>query len=200
MIGAMTSNYSSFLGSGLVPKPMGSAFPTLAPYRVFQASDRGFALAVGSEKLWSAFCRATGRTDLETHPDYATNGVRCTNRETLEPMLEAMFRAQPAQYWIDLMGAAGVPCAVVRTFDEVAQDPQSEARQMFPSVSGPYSGEYRTTGYPIKLPSMPPVAKMGAPWPGEHTGFVLQEALGLDRDAIRSLAERGVVRQYEAAL
>ena len=197
MVGAMTSNYSSFLGSGVVPKPMGSAFPTLSPYRVFQAADRGFALAVGSEKLWSAFCRAMGRTDLEAHPDYATNGVRCANHATLEPMLDAMFSRQPAQYWIDLLGNAGVPCTVVRTFDEVVADPQSEARDIFPTVSGPHSGPYRATGSPIKLPAMPSQPGMGAPWPGEHTEFVLMEALGMSRDQVAALSGRGIVRQYE---
>ena len=199
MVAAMTSNYSSFLGSGMVPKPMGSAFPTLSPYRVFQAADRGFALAVGSEKLWSSFCKAMERTDLEHHPDYATNGARCTNRAMLEPLLEEIFRRQPAAFWIDLLGRAGVPCTLVRSFDEVVADPQSEAREMFVTVQGPYSGPYQTTGAPIKLPAMPAEAGMGAPWPGEHTAFVLQEALGLSAEAVRDLATRGVVRQYQGA-
>ena len=199
MVAAMTSNYSSFLGSGVVPTPMGSAFPTLSPYRVFQAADRGFALAVGSEKLWSAFCQATGKTELEQHPDYASNGARCTNRAVLEPLLEAMFRQQSAGHWIDLLGNAGVPCALVRRFDEVVADPQSEARKMFPNVEGPYSGAYKATGAPIKLPAMPAEAGMSAPWPGEHTALVLQEVLGLGAEAVRDLAARGVVRQYQEA-
>ena len=200
MVAAMTSNFSSYLGSGVVPKPMGTAFPTLSPYRVFQAADRGFALAVGSEKLWSAFCRAIGRTDLEAHPDYASNGARTINRAVLEPMLEEMFRQQPATYWIELLEKAGVPCTLVRRFDEVVADPQSDAREMFPTVEGPCSGAYRTTGAPIKLPAMPAQASMGAPWPGEHTAFVLREALGMSAEAVRELAARGVVRQYEAAV
>ena len=35
MISTMSSNYMSYLGSGDVPKPMGTAFPTVVPYRVF---------------------------------------------------------------------------------------------------------------------------------------------------------------------
>jgi formyl-CoA transferase/CoA:oxalate CoA-transferase len=196
MVAAMTSNYASFLGSGVAPKPMGSAFPTLSPYKVFQAADRGFALAVGSEKLWSAFCRATGRTDLENHPDYANNGDRCRNRAVLEPLLDAMFGQQPATHWIELLSHAGVPCTVVRTFDEVAADAQSEAREMFQTVDGTHIGHYRTTGLPVKLPSMPSQPRMGAPLPGEHSEFVLQEALGMDAETVRELAGRGIVQQH----
>src|ERR1700749_3597757 len=52
MISTMSSNYMSFLGSNVVPRPMGTSFPTIAPYRVFHTSDREIAIAVGSEKLW----------------------------------------------------------------------------------------------------------------------------------------------------
>src|SRR5581483_10102366 len=65
MISTMSSNYMSYLGSGVVPRPMGTAFPTVVPYRVFHASDREIAIAVGSEKLWSAFCRAIEHPELE---------------------------------------------------------------------------------------------------------------------------------------
>ena len=68
MISTMSSNYMSYLGSGNVPKPMGTAFPTVVPYRVFQTEDRAIAIAVGSEKLWSAFCRAIERPELERSP------------------------------------------------------------------------------------------------------------------------------------
>jgi len=42
----------------------------------YRAHDRSFGLAVGSEKLWAAFCPAIGREDLLVHPDYATNPLR----------------------------------------------------------------------------------------------------------------------------
>ena len=54
---------------------MGTAFPTVVPYRVLHASDRQVAVAVGSEKLWAAFCRAIERPDLEKHPDYESNAA-----------------------------------------------------------------------------------------------------------------------------
>src|SRR5580765_2407474 len=53
MISTMSSNYMSYLGSNIVPKPMGTAFPTVVPYRVFHTQDRAIAIAVGSDKLWS---------------------------------------------------------------------------------------------------------------------------------------------------
>ena len=73
MISGMSSCFMIYLGSNTLPKPMGPSYPTIVPYRVFPSKDRDFSVAVGSEKLWSAFCKAIERPDLEHHPDYANN-------------------------------------------------------------------------------------------------------------------------------
>ena len=192
MISAMSSNYMSFLGSGKVPRPLGSGFPTVVPYRVFDASDRRFSIAVGSEKLWSTFCRVIGRADLESHPDFATNARRVENRHALETVLGAVFRARGAEEWIACLRAAGVPCSPVRNFAEVAADAQTALRDMFPTVDGP-AGPHRVTGTAVKLSETP--GRIGAPAPGlgEHTAAVLSEVLGLDGPAIERLADCGVV-------
>lgn len=193
MISAMTSNYMSFLGAGKPPRPLGSGFPTVVPYRVFEARDRCFSIVAGSEKLWSAFCRAIGRGDLETHPDYGTNARRVENRHALEEILTAVFRERNMQDWIERLSAVGIPCSPVRTFQEVVEHPQTTIREMFPAIHGPVAGPHRVTGTPIKLSETP--GRIGAPAPdlGEHTGTVLCELLGLDANALDSLAHAGVI-------
>ncbi len=193
MISAMTSNYMSFLGSGKPPGPLGSGFPTVVPYRVFEARDRCFSIAVGSEKLWSAFCRAIGRGDLESHPDYGTNALRVQNRRALEEILAAVFRDRNMQEWIERLTAVGIPCSPVRTFSEVVDHPQTAIRAMFPTVDCPVAGPHHVTGNPVKLSETP--GRIGAPAPelGEHTGMVLRELLGLDAHALDGLARAGVI-------
>jgi crotonobetainyl-CoA:carnitine CoA-transferase CaiB-like acyl-CoA transferase len=199
MISAMSSNYMSFLGSGNPPRPLGSGFPTVVPYRVFEAKDRCFSIAVGSEKLWSAFCRVVGRGDLETHPDYGTNARRVENRHALEEILSAVFRERNMQEWIERLTAVGIPCSPVRTFQEVVEHPQTTMREMFPTMHGPVAGPHRVTGTPIKLSETP--GRIGTPAPelGEHTGRVLCELLGLDTHALDSLAHAGVILPSGAA-
>lgn len=199
MISAMTSNFMSFLGSGKTPRPMGSAFPTVVPYRVFRAKDRAFSIAVGSEKLWSSFCRAIGRADLELHPDYRTNALRIRNRHTLEPILDSVFQARTASEWIECLRTAGIPCSPIRDFDEVLNDPQTSVRAMFPEVESPGSGKHRVTGTPIKLSETPAREASPAPRLGEHTGAALTELLGLNDATIRDLAEAGVIAKPSSA-
>jgi crotonobetainyl-CoA:carnitine CoA-transferase CaiB-like acyl-CoA transferase len=193
MISTMSSNYMSYLGSGDVPSPMGTAFPTVVPYRVFHTKDRAVAIAVGSEKLWSAFCRVIERPDLERHFDYATNAERIRNREMLEPLLEDVFRTCPAAEWIARLQAAGIPASLVRNFGDVAGHPQSAIRHMFPELDHPTAGRHRVTGTPVKLSETPGAPGEPAPLLGQHTHAVLKELLGLDNQAFDSLVERAIV-------
>jgi len=192
MISAMSSNYMSFLGSGSVPRPMGSGFPTVVPYRVFEAEDRSFSIAVGSEKLWSTFCREIGRGDLENDPAYSTNARRVENRHSLEAILHVVFRQRTMQEWVDRFHAAGIPCSPVRTFAEVVEHPQTALREMFPVIEGP-AGPHRVTGTPIKMSKTPGRVGRRAPELGEHTALVLSDVLGLSAAELRELAERGVI-------
>jgi formyl-CoA transferase/CoA:oxalate CoA-transferase len=182
-----------FLGSGKVPGPLGSAFPTVVPYRVYAARDRNFSIAVGSERLWSAFCRAIGSSDLANDPDYSSNARRIANRHALEEKLGAIFRERDLLEWVERLNAAGIPCSPVSNFGEVAADPQTAIRQMFPTIDCPQAGPHRVTGVPVKLSETP--GRIGAPAPelGEHTGEVLSDLLGLDAGEVERLVETGVV-------
>ena len=198
MISTMSSNYSSYLGSGIVPQPMGTAFPTVVPYSVFHAKDRAIAIAVGSERLWGAFCRAIDRPELEKHPDYESNAARIRNRGVLEPLLDGVFRQRLVAEWIERLQRAGIPASVVRNFQDVVEHPQSAAREMFPVLPHATAGAHRVTGTPIKLAETPGAPSLPAPLLGQHSISALQELLGIDEAALTALAARGVI--FDAAV
>ncbi|MBV9887787.1 MAG: CoA transferase [Acidobacteria bacterium] len=193
MISTMSSNYMSYLGSGIVPKPMGTSFPTVVPYRVYQASDREVAIAVGSERLWAIFCATIGRPELEQDPDYRTNALRIENRENLEPILERVFSTRTAKEWVERLQGAGVPASLVRNFGEVERHEQSGVREMFPVLSHPAVGAHKVTGTPVKLSETPGQPNLPAPLLGEHTRSVLKDIFALDEARIDDLIARGVV-------
>jgi crotonobetainyl-CoA:carnitine CoA-transferase CaiB-like acyl-CoA transferase len=195
MISAMSSNYMSYLGSGNVPRPLGSGFPTVVPYRVFEASDRPFSIAIGSEKLWSAFCLAIDRPDLEPEPDFANNARRVQNRHRLEAILAAEFRKRSMPEWVDRLRSVGIPCSPVRSFQEVAEDSQTALRNMFPTIACPLAGPQRVIGPAVKLSETPARVGTSAPKLGEHTNAALGELLGLDANQIQVLTESGVITQ-----
>ncbi|MBI4908029.1 MAG: CoA transferase [Acidobacteria bacterium] len=194
MISAMASNFANFLGSGVSPRPLGTAFSTIVPYKAFPAKDREMVIAAASEKLWQGFCEAVEHPEWAADPRFATNPLRVKNREMLEPMIDEVLQTRTAGEWGRLLAAQGVPSSPVRTLDEVIHDPQAQVREMFPVVEHPTAGPVVVTGAPIKFSETPGQVERAAPLPGQHTREALMHLLGLDAAAIDSLIARGVVK------
>jgi crotonobetainyl-CoA:carnitine CoA-transferase CaiB-like acyl-CoA transferase len=188
MISAMASNYAFYFGSGVVPEPMGTRFATIVPYRGFPTQDREIVIAVASQKLWRTFCAALGRPDLADHPDYATNPLRVKNRRVLEPIITDILSTRTSAEWCKLFAEYGIPCSPVRNLEEVLNDPQAAAREMFPESEGT-----RITGPPVKLSATPGAAKHPAPRLGADTRATLAELLNLDDSALEALAKSGAI-------
>src|SRR5579871_1309443 len=69
VMSTMLPSFARYMASGIVPKPMGTLFDGIVPYRNFMCADREITVAVASDKLWKAFCNAIERPDLFDHPD-----------------------------------------------------------------------------------------------------------------------------------
>lgn len=193
MVSTMCSSFANYCGSGKAPRPMGTSFASIVPYRTFPTADREITIAIGSEKLWHAFCEVIELPYLATHRDYANNALRVKNRAKLEDMLIDIFRRQPALEWIRRLGGVGIPCSLVKNIDEVFASPQMAARGMFPILPHPTAGLFPVTGPPVKLSETPGHVKSPAPRLGEHTRAVLNELLGLGAAEMEKLEATGVI-------
>ncbi len=178
LVSAMASNYATFLGSGVVPTPLGTAFSTIVPYRNFACADREISIAVASDKLWATFCVAINRPDFAADERYRTNALRVKNRAVLEPELMVMFQQKSAADWVDQLGRSGVPVSLVRNMAEVVADRHSTERELFPEVEHQKAGKIRVTGLPVKFSDTPGKVGAGAPELGRDTVAVLRELLG----------------------
>ena len=99
----------------------GNAHANLVPYELFEASDRGVVIAVGSDGQFAAMARALGIESLRD-PRFATNAGRLAHREVVVAALRARVATKPAAEWIARLEKAGVPCGVVRTVLEALRD------------------------------------------------------------------------------
>jgi formyl-CoA transferase/CoA:oxalate CoA-transferase len=197
MISAMASGFANYFGSGEPPKPRGTSFASIVPYRAYPAADRELVIAIGSEKLWATFCRVIGRPEMADSPDYATNADRIRNRESLDAELFEILRRKPAAEWMAAFRESGIPHSPIRTLDEVAGDPQALVRNMFPRIDHGRAGVFPVTGVPIKMSATPGCVRGGAPALGEHTRAVLSELLEIPAEEFNRLLKSGVVRSAE---
>lgn len=193
MISAMGSSFAYFLGSGITPRPLGTAFATIVPYAAFPAKDRDITIAVASDKLWSSFCAAMGKPEWAADPRYSTNALRVKNRGDLEPAIVDILRTKTAAEWVHILRTHGIPCTPVRNLREVMDDPQTEAREMFPQLQHPTAGKIRVTGVPVKFSETPGRVEFPAPLQAQHTREILRGLLALDEAGIEELERERIV-------
>ena len=193
MISAMSSNYANFFGSGVVPRPWGTAFGWIVPYACFPTKDREIAIAVASDKLWRSFCQAVGREDWVDDPRFATNAVRVKNRAELEPAIVEVLRQRSAAEWAEVFREHGVPHTPVQNLADVAADPHAAAREMFQTLSHPTAGTVTVTGPPLKLSESEARVGPAAPLAARDTRAVLRDLLGRSEAEIAQLASEGVI-------
>ena len=185
-----------YFATGEVPKALGSAHQTSAPYQALRAEDGFFTIGATSTPNWHACCDVFGLSHLKEDPRFKDNHSRHQNRRELIPLLEAVTRTQRASHWVEALTSAGVPCGLIQTYDQVFNDRHLRARGFFPETPHSKLGLVTQICSPMRLSRHPTQMVRAGPLLGEHTGQVLQE-IGYSPDEIRRLQEEGVVRQSQ---
>ena len=60
----MSYHVTGYLGSGAVPGPNGTAFPSIAPYQAFEAADGPLMVVAANDGLFARLCDVIGRPEL----------------------------------------------------------------------------------------------------------------------------------------
>jgi crotonobetainyl-CoA:carnitine CoA-transferase CaiB-like acyl-CoA transferase len=192
VVSLLTYQAGIYFTTGRVPTRAGNRHPSIAPYDTFEAADGTLVLAVGNDSQWRTFCRLAGVPRLGD-VRFASNAARVERDGELRPLLEHLIRQRTRQAWIDALVPEGVPCAAVRSLDEVLTDPQVVAREMIEHVDHPAAGALRLLGVPVKLSETPGTVRRPPPRLGEHTRPVLTSVLGLTGAEVDRLAAAGVI-------
>jgi crotonobetainyl-CoA:carnitine CoA-transferase CaiB-like acyl-CoA transferase len=137
---ALVNVAQNVLVSGRDAKRWGNGHPNLVPYQLFDAADRPFVIAVGSDEQWLACARALGLDDLAANPSYSTNAGRVENREQVVEAIARRVAQQSAQDWIDRLEATGVACGLVRSVAEALAGTNASSKT---GVASSISGDVR---------------------------------------------------------
>ncbi|MGH8916160.1 MAG: CaiB/BaiF CoA transferase family protein [Acidimicrobiia bacterium] len=174
--------------NGEQPERVGTASPYVAPSQVFEAADDPFTLAVVSDRHFEILADALERPDLAR--EYPRNEDRMAHRDTLARKLTRVFKTEPADHWVGLLGDAGLPVGHVLTLTDALSDPQARHNQMIAEYQHPSAGRVKVTGSPIHVDGAPARAVTAPASLGQHTRGLLQE-LGVDPGTIEHMVKAG---------
>lgn len=166
---------SGYWGTGVPPGKTGSRHPRNAPYQAFQASDKPFVIAAGTDRLWWEVCDAVGRPELKDDPRFAVQADRARNDLDLEAILQQEFKKEPARHWLAEFERRGVPFAPVYDYAEVLEDAHVRATHLVHDMLLPGGAVTRTVRHPLTITGYEFSVYRRPPRLGEHTEEVFEE-------------------------
>ena len=192
---AITDSWATIAaGLGVAAERTGNQHPFTAPYDCLPARDGWVVVGTASNKLFRQLCAAIGRPELANDERYRSHRGRSARRAEVNAIVGEWVAGRTCEEVLRALGPEGadVPCARVAGPDELARDPQLQARGMIERHPHPQLGEIVFHGNPLRFSGAEPRAHALAPALGEHNREVYAE-LGLGDADLRRLAEEGVV-------
>jgi crotonobetainyl-CoA:carnitine CoA-transferase CaiB-like acyl-CoA transferase len=175
-LGLLNFQVEGYLLAGTVPRPLGSAHPSLSPYRNFRCRDDQWVFIAGAnDRLWKRLVAALGLDDMAEDPRFATNIERVKHRAELEQRVAEAIGRHDRETLLKMLDEAGVPATPVNTVDQVVNDPQTATRPTIRRMQHPRLGEIPVVGMPLSFSGMDPGVRRHAPMRGEHTDEILAE-------------------------
>jgi formyl-CoA transferase len=190
---AMTSLIAQVL-DGRRFKRLGNRHWGAVPCNVYPASDGEVLIFCLSEAHWRSVAKLMGREELFADPRYKDHGSRMRIADEVDGIVAGWTRGLGRDSIVDMLIAEGVPCAPVRTIEDVISDQDLTSRRMLIESEFPTRGAVKILGSPLKMSDVAEDSKMlkRPPALGEHNAEVYG-AIGIDAAELQRLKADGVV-------
>jgi crotonobetainyl-CoA:carnitine CoA-transferase CaiB-like acyl-CoA transferase len=171
LLAGLVNQASSTLATGVAPKRLGNAHPSIAPYETFRTLDDPIAIAVGTDKQFSSLVQELGVPELATDGRFGSNANRLAHRSELKALLEEQLKTRPAAEWTTSLSTARVPAGKVNSIAE-ALDLAAllGLAPVVPVTDSVGSRVSRQIANPITLSGTPARYLRPPPLLGEHAG------------------------------
>ena len=189
------------LTEGLVPEwaagaPVrgrtGTTLAGIAPSNIYPTADGSVLVAANQDTVFLRLTRAMGRPELAQDPRFVDHRARGAHADELDELVSQWTVGQRAQDVLAALHEVGVPCGLLYTPADMADDPHFQARQSLVEVTDPEAGPVLMPAVAPRLSRTPGSVRWTGPRLGEHTEQVLAEA-GLTPDDVAGLRAAGVV-------
>lgn len=180
------------------PKRSGNVLERLTPFGVYETQD-GFVALVAFQPDWFRnLAEAMGRPELAQDPRFAALGPRTKNSVEINAVIQAwLHQHTSAEVIRELQEKRGVPCAEVRTPQQVLSDPHLQARGAVVPLEHPGLAASGTSamgmGLPIQFSESPVRFDQPAQALGESNDAVYRELLQISDAELQQLRAQGVI-------
>jgi formyl-CoA transferase len=193
---SLASNYGMLHARGdKAPARTGNKHAGLgiSPYNAYATKDGFVVLNAPNDHHFRAVLDVIGRPDLKTDPRFLTRATRVANMAAVDELLESWSKTQMKHDVAKRMTDAGVPCAAVRTLQEVMHDENMHARGSLQWIDHPVMGRVVLPNSPLIFEGTPrhpiePNVLLGA-----SNDAVFGEWLGHSAEELAAYKAEGVI-------
>lgn len=171
--------FASYLATGEIPSPCGSAAPYAAPNEAYPTRDGWIMVAAYHEQRWQAFCALLHLHHLLEDKRFATLSDRVKNRKELFDLVSIPLKRLTTSEWLNKLSKADIICGPVNNYAQVAQMPEFLGAELTASITHPEAGPIDVVA-PMRnsvLDRNDASMIRSAPRLGEHTEEVLAQLL-----------------------
>ena len=184
--------------SGEAPMPMSQRQSAWSIYDVFRSKEgESVFIGVVSDTLWVKFCEVFELDTFAADAALASNSGRIKCRDSIIPVITALFASMSKQELMDRLELAGIPFAPINRPEDLLDDPHLEASKGLLPVT---LSDGKRTGTQARLPALPLEMSDGKfelrsdlPREGEHSIEVMHDA-GYSIAEIDEMLREGFVK------
>jgi crotonobetainyl-CoA:carnitine CoA-transferase CaiB-like acyl-CoA transferase len=180
-------------GAGVIREPSGTTVTGIVPTNTYCCADGKFVVIGGNgDSIFKRLMEAAGRPDMASDARLADNAGRVAHEADIDYALSAWCGSLTSTDILERLDNARVPAGPIYNAEDMLADPHFNERGLFEQVE--------INGEPLKIPGMIPKLSNTpgeTQWPGSEVGShneeVLEELLGLDEAARKTLRDSGVI-------
>jgi crotonobetainyl-CoA:carnitine CoA-transferase CaiB-like acyl-CoA transferase len=154
-----------YLVDGSVPPRHPTGSPRQVAFGAFETKNGLMIIGVANDRLFAKFAHAIGRSEWASDPRFRTSADRLAHRDFLGGEIKKRLLEKTKEEWMELLEAAGVPCAPILSIPEVLAQPQTHALDMLREVP---ELEVKMLSLPFSLDGERASFDKKAPTLGEH--------------------------------
>ena len=193
-ISAAMLETAEYFATGKTPRALGRRHRLAAPYELFRSRDDLYvAIGCPNNRVFERIMQTLKREQHLSDRRFSTYANRKINEDAISAIIKEAVGEWPAAELETKLCDAGVPCSIVRNYEQLFKDQHIQERKVLIEVKGRDGKPVKAVRNPVLMDHGGPSVERLPPRIGEHSEEVLG-GLGYSAAQIEALVADGVTR------
>ncbi len=179
---------------GVVQERTGNRSVNNAPRNTYRTADgKWVAISTSTQSIAERAMRLVGHPEVIDEPWFASGAERAEHAQELDDHVGGWIAQHDLEQVIDAFEEAEAAVAPVYDIEQIMEDPQYEALGSIATIEDTELGSVKMQNVMFRMSETPGRIRWAGPNLGEDNPAIYCDELGLTKDDLAELAEKGVL-------